>query len=89
MAESIQRILAWRARAAQSPTSPEQIIQQLEAVAAHWNRAPTPLSEVASAPLAVHERTSAVMPSLALAPVLAILFRVVRPNCINGYVHDK
>jgi hypothetical protein len=42
MAESIQRILARRALAAQSPTSPEQIIQQLEAVAAHWNRAPTP-----------------------------------------------
>jgi hypothetical protein len=42
MAESIQRILARRALAAQSPASPEQIIQQLEAVAAHWNRAPTP-----------------------------------------------
>lgn len=42
MAESIQRILARRALAGQSPETPEQIIQPLEAVAAHWNQAPTP-----------------------------------------------
>ena len=42
MAESIQRILARRALAGQSPETPEQIIHHLEAVAAHWNQAPTP-----------------------------------------------
>lgn len=42
MAESIQRILARRALAGQSPQTPEQIIHDLEAVAAHWNQAPTP-----------------------------------------------
>jgi len=42
MAESIQRILARRALAGQSPQTPEQIIHHLEAVAAHWNQAPTP-----------------------------------------------
>jgi hypothetical protein len=42
MAESIQRILARRALAGQSPDTSQQIIQDLEAVTAHWNRAPTP-----------------------------------------------
>ena len=41
MAESIQRILVRRALAGQSPATPEQIIHDLEAVAAHWNQAPT------------------------------------------------
>jgi hypothetical protein len=42
MAESIQRILARRALSGQSPESPQRIIHDLEAVAAHWNQAPTP-----------------------------------------------
>ena len=42
MAESIQRILVRRALTGQSPESPEQLIHDLEAVAAHWNQAPTP-----------------------------------------------
>jgi hypothetical protein len=42
MAESIQRILARRALSGQSPETPERIIHDLEAVAAHWNQAPTP-----------------------------------------------
>lgn len=42
MAESIQRILVRRALAGQSPETSEQIIHDLEAVAAHWNQAPTP-----------------------------------------------
>lgn len=42
MAESIQRILGTRALAGQCPASPDQIIHNLEAVAAHWNQAPTP-----------------------------------------------
>lgn len=42
MAESIQRILSKRALAGQCPETPQQIIYNLEAVAAHWNRAPTP-----------------------------------------------
>ena len=42
MAESIQRILARRALVGQCPETPEQIMHDLEAVAAHWNRAPTP-----------------------------------------------
>jgi hypothetical protein len=42
MAESIQRVLGKRALAGQCPESPQQIIHNLEAVAAHWNQAPTP-----------------------------------------------
>jgi hypothetical protein len=42
MAESIQRILGKRALAGQCPESPEHIIHNLEAVAAHWNQAPMP-----------------------------------------------
>lgn len=42
MAESIQRVLVRRALAGQSPETPEQIMHDLEAVAEHWNRAPTP-----------------------------------------------
>ncbi|WP_084046070.1 transposase [Deinococcus hopiensis] len=42
MAESIQRILVRRALAGQSPTSPAQIIQWLEATARGCNAHPTP-----------------------------------------------
>ena len=42
MAESIQRILVRRALSGQSPETTAQIIRNLEAVAAHWNQAPTP-----------------------------------------------
>jgi hypothetical protein len=42
MAESIQRILKRRALPGQHPTEVNQIIAWFEAVAAHWNQAPTP-----------------------------------------------
>ena len=42
MTESIQRILKRRALAGQHPSTPEQIIAWLEAVAQAWNRNPTP-----------------------------------------------
>jgi DDE superfamily endonuclease len=42
MAESIQRILKRRALDGQHPQSPEEIMAWLEAVAEHWNKAPTP-----------------------------------------------
>lgn len=42
MAESIQRILKRRALAGQHPSTPEQIMAWFEAVAEHWNEAPTP-----------------------------------------------
>lgn len=42
MTESMQAILAQRALAGQQPQSPEQIISWFEAVARHWNSAPTP-----------------------------------------------
>ncbi|MCG2768203.1 MAG: transposase [Anaerolineae bacterium] len=42
MTESIQRILKRRALAGQHPTKPDEIIAWLEAVAAAWNRNPTP-----------------------------------------------
>jgi len=42
MTESIQGILAWRALAGQHPQSPDEIISWFEAVAGHWNEAPTP-----------------------------------------------
>lgn len=42
MAESIQRILKRRALNGQHPNNTEQIIAWFEAVAAHWNRTPTP-----------------------------------------------
>ena len=42
MAESIQRILKRRALDGQHPTTPQQIIGWFEAVARHWNEAPTP-----------------------------------------------
>ena len=42
MAESLQRILKRRALNGQHPTNTEQIIAWFEAVAAHWNRDPTP-----------------------------------------------
>ena len=38
----IQRILVLRALAGQHPSSPEQIMQWLEATARGWNAAPTP-----------------------------------------------
>jgi hypothetical protein len=44
MTESIQRILKRRALAGQHPTTPEEIIDWLEAVAQAWNRDPTPFS---------------------------------------------
>lgn len=42
MAESIQRILKRRALDGQHPTTPEEIIEWLEATARGWNREPTP-----------------------------------------------
>ena len=42
MAESIQRILEWRALDGQHPSTPEEIITGLEAAAQAWNRQPTP-----------------------------------------------
>ncbi len=42
MAESIQRILKRRALNGQHPTDVGQIVAWFEAVAAHWNAAPTP-----------------------------------------------
>ncbi|MDP9311789.1 MAG: transposase, partial [Chloroflexota bacterium] len=42
MAESIQRILKRRALDGSHPQSPEEIIAWFEAVAAAWNREPTP-----------------------------------------------
>lgn len=42
MAESIQRIVVRRALAGQQPQTPEEIMTWLEAVAARWNRTPTP-----------------------------------------------
>lgn len=42
MAESIQRILVSRALAGQTPSSPDDIIDWLEATARGWNADPTP-----------------------------------------------
>jgi transposase len=42
MAESIQRVLKRRALDGQHPTTPEEIIAWMEAVARHWNEDPTP-----------------------------------------------
>jgi transposase len=42
MAESIQRVLKRRALEGQHPATPEEIIAWFEAVARHWNEAPTP-----------------------------------------------
>jgi hypothetical protein len=42
MAESIQRVLKRRALAGQHPSDTDQIIAWFEAVAGHWNEAPTP-----------------------------------------------
>ena len=42
MAESIQRILKRRALDGQHPTTVAQIMAWFEAVARHWNAAPTP-----------------------------------------------
>jgi hypothetical protein len=42
MTESIQNILAHRALDGQHPQSPDDIIHWFEAVAQHWNQAPTP-----------------------------------------------
>jgi hypothetical protein len=42
MAESIQRIIVRRALDGQSPETPQQIIDALEATAKSWNREPTP-----------------------------------------------
>jgi len=44
MAESIQRILVRRALAGQTPTSPDDIIDWLEATARGWNADPTPFT---------------------------------------------
>lgn len=42
LTESMQRILVQRALAGQHPTSPEQVMEWLEATARGWNAAPTP-----------------------------------------------
>jgi DDE superfamily endonuclease len=42
MAESIQRVLKQRALGGQHPADPSEIIARFEAVAEHWNAAPTP-----------------------------------------------
>ena len=42
MAESIQRVLERRALDGQHPDSPGEIIARFDAVAKHWNAAPTP-----------------------------------------------
>ncbi|MEO0704430.1 MAG: transposase, partial [Cyanobacteria bacterium J06649_5] len=42
MAESIQKILKHRSLDGQHPTTPQQIIDNFEAVAIAWNRQPTP-----------------------------------------------
>jgi hypothetical protein len=42
MAESIQRVLKRRALDGQYPASPSEIVGRFEAVARHWNAAPTP-----------------------------------------------
>src|SRR5258708_32884435 len=42
MAESLQRILKRRALNGQHPTAVTQIVSWFEAVAVHWNTAPTP-----------------------------------------------
>ncbi len=42
MAESVQRIIVRRALDSQSPETPQQIIEALEATAKSWNREPTP-----------------------------------------------
>jgi hypothetical protein len=42
MAESIQRVLKRRALGGQHPSDTDQIIAWFEAVARHWNEAPTP-----------------------------------------------
>jgi hypothetical protein len=42
MAESIQRVLKGRALAGEHPADPDEIIARVEAVAKHWNAAPTP-----------------------------------------------
>ena len=42
MSESVQRILQRRALAGQSPDTPDEIIELLEATARGWNRNPTP-----------------------------------------------
>jgi hypothetical protein len=42
MAESIQRVLKRRALAGAHPTDPAGIVTRFEAVARHWNAAPTP-----------------------------------------------
>jgi hypothetical protein len=44
LAESMQRILKRRALAGQHPGSPEDIMARFEAVAEHWNEAPTPFA---------------------------------------------
>ncbi len=43
MAESIQRVLKRRALNGESPADSAEVIARFEAVAAHWNAAPTPL----------------------------------------------
>lgn len=42
MAESIQRVLKRRALSGEHPTTPDDIMARFEAVAKHWNAAPTP-----------------------------------------------
>ena len=50
MAESIQRILVRRALDGQTPTSPDDIIDWLEATARGWNADPTPFDVGRQAP---------------------------------------
>jgi hypothetical protein len=44
MAESIQRVLKRRALDGQHPASPGDIVARFDAVAKHWNAAPTPFA---------------------------------------------
>jgi hypothetical protein len=75
MAESIQRLLKRRALDGQAYASPQHLIHALEAVAAHWNRHPTPL--VWSGKRRQRRRTAA-LPTFSLPASGAAATRSVR-----------
>ena len=90
MAESIQRILVRRALTGETPSSPDDIIDWLEATARGWNADPTPFEWARQAPPPARAQPpTPTTPSAAPAPALVAQSIGGLPPSINGGIHAK
>jgi hypothetical protein len=90
MAESSQRILVRRALTGETPTSPDDSIDWLEATARGWNADPTPFEWAGKRHLRrQRSRQRPIMPSAAPVPAPADRSSADLHPPINGVVHAK